>query len=214
MLRCRHAIDLWGPRLRASVPLIAAVLLSLSPPALGQSADWQPIPCAESYIAMDGGMTCLIHAPGRAPGSGMRAVSSGYAVNGTVAGTVVTFFLNWPIGGTYIAPYTTAQAATALKGIDATTRERGANWSEPRSFGDTVFMTFQADARNCAAINQAGPLKGYGYAWSLMGYACSEAAIPQSDAYVKAILAALRVGPPEANQSALGTPVTAFSRPQ
>jgi hypothetical protein len=168
---------------------VFALLLAASP--AGAQA-WREIPCAESALRYAPDVRCTAEGPSLVLGSGIRAVSAYYAIEGSVAGTQVNFTLLWPASETFVKAYTNAQAAENIKTRD-NVRAKASDWSEPRYIGDITYMTFKMDGQNCVGIDQAGPMYGYGYAWQMVGNACRGEIPGDPGAFVKFVLDNIKI---------------------
>lgn len=154
---------------------------------------------------------CFGHSTSRGPGDPVGALGSLHATEGSVSGVTFSILLSWPVGdGTFIKGYTTDAALRAIKNHNQLTREHASNWGEVRGFVNVTYMTFRADNRACVGFDDAGPLFEYGYARRIIGYACTSA-VDSPEAFVKAVLGALRVGPPGSIKSALGEDIRPFA---
>jgi hypothetical protein len=196
-----------GTGVRLIKKLMAVLgLLCVALPAWAQGS-WTDIPCADSFLELKPALKCFRHSTSRGPGDPVGAVGSLHVTEGSVGGVTISVLLSWPVGdGTFIKGYTTDAALRAIKNHDKFTRERASNWGELRGFGNVTYTTFRADSRACVGFDDAGPLFEYGYAWRIIGYACVSA-LDSPEAFVKAVLGALRVGPPGSIKSALGEDV-------
>jgi hypothetical protein len=165
-------------------------LLLVANPAGAQAA--REIPCAESAIRYSPDVRCTTTGSPLVLGSGIRAVSAYYAINGTVAGTQVNFTLLWPASETYVKAYSNAQAAENIKSREDV-RAKASEWGGLRNIGDITYMTFKMDKQDCVGIDQAGPMYGYGYAWQMVGYACRSQITGEPGAFVKSIVDNIKI---------------------
>jgi hypothetical protein len=191
---------------------LTIAILVLAGPAWAQGS-WIEIPCADSFMELKPAVTCHRHSKPTS-GDAVRAVGALYGVVGSTGGVMVNMVLNLPVGdGTFIKAYTSENALRAIKNQNAQTRDRASNWSELRGFAEVSYMSFQADRRACVGFDEAGPLFEYGYAWRLVGSACATA-VDNPEAFVRAVLGALRIGPPGSSKSALGEQIQPLSWPK
>jgi hypothetical protein len=201
-----------GDTLLKRLTLTIAILV-LAGPAWAQGS-WSEILCADAFVELKPAVGCHKHSDSRGGGDAVRAVGALYATVGTASGVQVNTVLNLPVGdGTFIKAYTSENALRAIKNQSHQTRDRASRWGELRGFADVSYMSYQADGRACVGFDQAGPLFEYGYAWRLVGSACATA-VDNPEAFVKAVLGALRIGPPGSNKSAMGEQVQPLSWPK
>jgi hypothetical protein len=170
--------------------LMVFTLLLVASPAGAQA--WREIPCTESAIRYSPDVRCTAQGSSLVLGSGIRAASVYYAIDGTVAGTRVNFTLLWPASETYVKAYTNAQAAAGIKSREDV-RAKASEWGELRNIGDISYMTFKMGKQDCVGIDQAGPMYGYGYAWQMVGYACRGEITGEAGAFVKSVLENIKI---------------------
>jgi hypothetical protein len=181
-------------------------------PAWAQGT-WDDLPCEQSFLTWEPALKCQRSGASRSHGDGVGVVSSQYFTTGNVSGVTLNAFLAWPVGdGTFIKAYTTENAVRGIKNFSQNTYKNSANWSEPRGFGEVTLLTFSSGGRSCVGFDAPGPMFEYGYRWRLIGDVC-RAKVDDAEAFLKDVLAALRIGPPGTDKNALGGTVRAFKWP-
>ena len=185
-----------------------AVGLATAPVAEAQS-EWGPLPCADSGLALGDGGTCLARrVEGRAANGQSLGYSQQFQFERSTSGQKSHLSLQHATRGGSSAgsfqPYTAAESERDLRRMFASIASR---WGRYRGFGDTGYMSFRLGTMSCVAIDHAGEA----YAWILRGYVCQSGAIADLDAFVKAALDAIRVGPLSSNRNATGTAIKPMS---
>lgn len=194
--------------------LAGLAVATMAVPAKAQRIQWKVIPCDESWVAISQFLTCAILPTSRTFSADSSAVAATYMTRGWSAGNNIYLVLAMPVAESFIIPYGNARAMKRIKDFALDTQSGASEWSELHATDQTASMAFRADNKDCVGFDHVGPLKERGYAWTLYGYICSSASIAAPSEFLKTLLAAVRVGPPDTNQNALGTQVARFSAPQ
>jgi hypothetical protein len=170
----------------------SAICISATP---SDAQTWTTIPCSQSALRYAPEVSCAVDSATRDGSSSVQAVSKVYQTEGQADGTSIFFILVWPNSDTYIKAYTSDHALAGLKEISRRTNHRASNWGDLQNIGqDISYVTFRSDTQACVGIDRAGPMKIYGFAWQLAGFACRPEISGPTDAFVRSILANVKIG--------------------
>lgn len=151
----------------------AIVLAGLLGPAgaSAQSTQYERIDCAETKLTTTlRNPTCqmrtLIFSYNNLE-TGRGRTYNTFSSAGGVWGNFV--YMTTPNAGSWISNMQDPGLLTTLREFSPTTRDESTDWGqlEPGPAGTRMVRFKDKGGRNCAMINQWGPLNGNGYAWRL-----------------------------------------------
>jgi hypothetical protein len=155
----------------AGIGLSAALLSATMEPALAQDLTWSDVDCGVSRLVAANGFRCRATDP-YSPGGSSRATYRFYTATATTAeGTTYLYLMegiderSWirlsrPLPEQLSQSIPLARAATG--------------WSEVRLHAGSGYALFTAESgESCVGFRKAGPDRGAGHAWAILGIHCA-----------------------------------------
>jgi len=183
---------------RAPARHVARTLVLLSmplQPALAQSPSWTDVACGESRLLVADGFKCRASEPYK-PGNGTGAVYRFHTATAMNDGSITYLYLMEGLDGRSFIRLSRAVPEQLSESLPLA--QSGRDWSQVRLHAGSGYALFTAlGGETCVGFRKAGPDRGGGHAWAILGIHCAAKGQALGDTEIVGAIEAAR-----ANESA------------
>lgn len=177
--------------LKERLAMVFGALCAMMAPAAAQdgSITWSDIACGESRLAVADKFRCRASNP-YAPGGGSSATYRFYTATSASDGTTYLYLMEGLDRRSWVRlsrplPEQLSQSIPLA--------QSGSNWSAIRLHAGSGYALFTAQAGEaCVGFRKAGPDRGSGHAWAILGIHCAPKGRTLGDSQVVAVIESAR----------------------
>ena len=173
---------------------MSALLVMPRLPALAQALTWSDVPCGDSRLLVADGFRCRATAP-YSPDNGRGATYRIHTASATNSEGTTYLYLMEGTDARSVIRLSSAVPEQLSQAIPLA--QTGRDWSQVRLHAGSGYALFTAEnGDNCVGFRKAGPARGGGHAWAILGIRCAAAGQTLSDTEIVSAIEAARPNEP------------------